>query len=648
VTWPGSVIIGVMRWVACASVLAACGRIGFDASTENLVVVPAYASAPSWSSWIRTSDPTLPAWAQAEVACSGAEAGFAGCVHAGEMRRAATTLSSCAGLTIADTLGALQWTCVDNGGSVEIVATGLAPGHGLRHLVNASGWIPDAVQVQRNGQVIAASTPAVWWPDPVVVAPSSGASVSLAAAGTIYVIASTQLTNGYSLDADGVSFVVLPGNTLQATPSFATNCSFPGGNASSCLVVASNHLFPWIEGDFDGEFVAQVPVMLNNTTFARVRGVRATSSGSTGQDISVNNSSQCAIVDSMVVEGSQYGLAIYGGHDNAIIGLTASDNGQDGNAGAAGLFVQNTTANTMSRVLAANDSEDGVALFTGAVGNTVAHVTAASTDYDGVYVTDNGNIVAQVAAVNNRSSGIELQVESSGMQLISANNGNGVQTDAAPPELSATIAVGSNTNDCVIYQGGAPTYSCSPIASSASVVTGIDLASSFLAAVTTTDTANASNSNGAAPRSSITDWLHFDDASRAWGEDGPWPGSSYEPCTTNCRIWDLGRTPGDTMLVARTLSGVASADPLVPGQPCPPRLDGANAVMDASSRYFLLGAVELIGDGIGNDDGLCQSGEVCLDLNTAGAHRDEFLTWTATGCVFHDGLVTGVDVRGSP
>jgi hypothetical protein len=45
---------------------------------------------------------------------------------------------------------------------------------------------------------------------------------------------------------------------------------------------------------------------------------------------------------------------------------------------------------------------------------------------------------------------------------------------------------------------------------------------------------------------------------------------------------------------------------------------------------------------------LCQSGEVCLDLHTAGAHRDELPSWTTTGCVFHDGLVTGVDVRGTP
>jgi hypothetical protein len=639
--------MGVMRWVACASVLAACGRIGFNATTEDLVVVPAYASAPSWSSWIRASDPTRPAWAQAEVACNGTEAGFAGCVHAGEMRRATTTLSSCAGLTIADTLRALQWTCVDNGGSVEIVATGLAPGHGLRHLVNSSGWIPDVVQVQRNGEVIAASTPAAWWSDPVVVAPTSGVSVSLAAGGTIYVIANTQLTHGYSLDADGISFVVLPGAALESSPSIANNCDVTLGDGAmtSCMVVASNHLFPWIEGDFDAEFVANHAVMLVNSKFARVREVRATSA--TNDDLDLLASTGCEVVDTMAMEGAQFGLELFGGHDNAIVGLTASDDGHDGNNGAAGLYLASTTANTISRVLGANDNEYGVFLFGGAVGNTVAHVTVASNDYDGVSVGDIGNVVAQAAAVNNRSSGIELVVESSGMQLISANNVQGVQTDAAPPELSATIAVGSETNDCAIYVGGAYTYNCTPIASLASVVTGIDLSRSFFAAVTTTDTANASNSNGAAARSSITDWFHFDDPSRAWGEDGPWPGT-YGMCTTNCRIWDFGRTPGDTMLVARSLSGVASAEPLVPGQPCPPRLDGANAVMDASSRYFLLGAVELIGDGIGNDDGLCQSGEVCLDLNTAGAHRDEFLTWTAAGCVFHDGLVTGVDVRGAP
>jgi hypothetical protein len=612
-----------MRWLAVyVCTLTACGRIGFSPLvSQDLEVGPAYASAPAWSNWIRNSDPALPAWAQPETACDGSEQGFAGCIHAGEMRRAATALTSCDGLAITDTLGALQWTCVDDAGSVSIVATGLMPGRGLRHLVNASGWIADAVEIRRDGQVIAASKPAAWWSDP----------------------------HGYSLDADGIAFVVLPGGTLVASSSFGPNCDFTlgDGTMTNCLIVASHHLFPWIEGDFDAEFVTQMAVLLVNSTFARVRGVRATSSGYTGQDISVQNSAQTAIVDSMVVEGSQFGLAVNGGHDNAVVGLTASDNGQDGNQGAAGLFLQNTTANTISRVLAATDNDYGVELYDGAVGNTVAHVTVANTYYDGVSVSDNGNVVAQVAAASNKSCGIELHKESTGMQLISANNLIGVGTDTDPPELSAAIAVGSNTDDCSIFQGGAYTYSCSPIASSASVVTGIDLTGALFAAVPTNDSANTSDSNGAAPRSSITDWFHFDDPSRAWGEDGPWPGT-YQACTTNCRIWDWGRTPGDTILVARDRMGVASDEPLMPGQPCPPRLDGDNAAMDASSRYFLLGAVELLGDGIGNDDGLCQSGEVCLDLRSAGAHRDELTTWTPTGCVFHDGLVTGVDVRGTP
>jgi hypothetical protein len=260
------------------------------------------------------------------------------------------------------------------------------------------------------------------------------------------------------------------------------------------------------------------------------------------------------------------------------------------------LYLYNTTANTISRVLAANDNEEGVLLFTGALDDTVAHATLANDDHDGVSAGSDGNVIAQVAAVNNRGAGIQLYTESHGMQLISANNVVGVETDTDPPELSGAIVVGANTQDCDIKVGSAYTNNCTPISSSATVITGIDLAGSLRAAVTTDDAANASDSNGAALRSTITDWYHFDDPSRAWGEDGPWPGAAGM-CVTNCRIWDWRRTPGDTMLVARDRFGVASDEPLVPGQQCPPRLDGDNAAMDASSRYFLLGAVELLGDG---------------------------------------------------
>jgi hypothetical protein len=638
----------LMRCHAVAVVaLAACGRIGFEPlATEDLEVGPAYASAPTWSSWIRNSDPTLPAWAQPEIACDGSEQGFAGCVHAGEMRRAATTLSTCDGLSIDDTLGALQWTCVDDGGSIAIVATGLMPGHGLRHLVNASGWIPDAVEVRRGGQLIASSKPAAWWTDPVVAAPTSGQSVSLAQSGTVYVVVGTQLSHGYALDADGIAFVVLPGGTLVASPPFGNNCDFAlgDGTMTACMIVAANHRFSWIEGDLDAASVAGVGVMLVNQAFARVRAVRATSAGF---DIALQTTTQSAVVDTVVVEGGQFGLQIHGGHDNAVVGLTASDCGHGGNQGAAGLYLANTTNNTISRVLATSDNEYGIFPFGGAVANTVAHVTVANDDYDGVSSNDTGNVIAQVAAASIGGAGVELYTESRGMQLVSANNGTGVKTDTDPPELSGAIVVGANTQDCDLKVGSAYTNSCTPISTSASVVTGIDLTGALRAAVTTDDAANASDASGAAPRAAITDWFHFDDPSRAWGEDGPWPGA-HTMCVTNCRIWDWRRTSGDTMLIARDRFGVASDEPLVPGQPCPPRLDGDNAAMDASSRYFLLGAVELLGDGIGNDDGLCQSGEVCLDLRTAGAHRDELTTWTSTGCVFHDGMVTGVDVRGTP
>ena len=622
---------------------AACGKLHFDV---HLRVEPVYASAPDWNDWIRNSQPDRPAWDQPEVACAGSETGMAACLHAGELRRVATGFDSCAGLAIRDTLDAFQWTCVDDGASVTLYATGLRPGRGLRDLVDRNGWRADAVEV-RGGSDFAASDPEVWWTNPVIAAPTDNASVTLADPGAIYVVADTMPTSGYLLDADRLAFVVLRDATLVGGTFPDTNCDEATGPGKlvTCMIVAGPRQFVWLEGDIDANFRADYDVLLRGTRFVRMRGVRVASTRVNG--LYLLGLDGALVSDVVAVNAANFGLGLYDLHDSVVSGLTVANNGFNGNPGANGLYMQAATGNVLTRVLAANNVPYGLLPYTGATGNTLAHLTVASNAFDGLMFHDAGNVAAQVVAVNQPNfAGVELEDANRAALVISANNMIGVRTDVEPPGLSSALLVGSNAQaDCTIWQNAAFVASCSALAPAVMLTTGLDLTGSLRANVTTDDSVNASDNAGAAMHDAITDWFRFETPSRTWGADGAWPGSA-DMCRTTCRIWDWRRTPGDTMLVAHDRNGAPSDEPFVAGMPCPPRLDGDNAAVDAAGRAFLLQAIELIGDGRGNDDGLCQDGETCLDMRTAGAHRDEPTAWTDAACAFHDGMVHGVDMRG--
>jgi hypothetical protein len=390
--------------------------------------------------------------------------------------------------------------------------------------------------------------------------------------------------------------------------------------------------------------------MVEDTRFARVRGVRTASMQLRG--IALRGASACAVLDASGMSSGQHGLSVEdsnmgGSVDNVVVGLTVAGNGYQINSGTAGLLVQNATGNVFSRVTAAHNQPYGVNSYLGAIGNTFAHLTLASNLYSGIDIFDTGNVVAQVVAVNHpQGPAVRLELDARAAGLIAANNDVGVQSDATTVAVSSVLQVGGNTMDCRVFDGTTYANNCGAFGPAVVVEPGRDLTSSFRGIVTA-DGANASDTAGLANRTAITDWFHFDNATRAWGIDGPFPGSSGF-CTDACRIWDWHRADSDVILTPRDASGAVDDQPLVPGAPCPTRFDGDHAVADATGSYFLLDATELIGDGKGDDDGLCESTETCIEIRSLGAERDEPSAWTSVGCVFKDGLVNGVDLRGIP
>jgi parallel beta-helix repeat protein len=267
--------------------------------------------------------------------------------------------------------------------------------------------------------------------------------------------------------------------------------------------------------------------------------------------------------------------------------------------------------------------------------NTLSNIAMSNTSYGIQIVRSSNNTFSGVAASNN-STGIDMYDASNNyfteLLQVGSNSSDCDVTRTAPivnPGLDDDNDPSDQGNDAVhnglCIQEGASDFGAA--------VTGISLAASFVGKVTVDDTVNTSDTIGAATITDLTlafDWTLFENSYRAWGVDGgPFPDATnrgYLGCSdiaylnqTDCiassgtwsasaRIWDWSLLSADTIL-----KGLLS-------------LPGGNDTLthtwsDASTTTFLRNAVELQGDGIGNDDTLCETGEECLYAPNIGSYQ---------------------------
>jgi hypothetical protein len=92
----------------------------------KLTVVPVYSTQANWNDYLKVTDAQADAYHQPEIACAGTEIGFAACLHGGEVRKVVVAgRADCAGLKIEDALGAFDWDCQVEAGTVVFYSRGL-------------------------------------------------------------------------------------------------------------------------------------------------------------------------------------------------------------------------------------------------------------------------------------------------------------------------------------------------------------------------------------------------------------------------------------------------------------------------------------------------------------------------------------------
>jgi hypothetical protein len=206
--------------------------------------------------------------------------------------------------------------------------------------------------------------------------------------------------------------------------------------------------------------------------------------------------------------------------------------------------------------------------------------------------------------------------------VASLNNAYGVYNSSAHiNRYLGSLRVGTNTSgDCTVASGTTPgliNNTCTTSGTNGSTdYTGqlstavlrrntaapFSGASSFVGKVSS-DTANTSDSSGTATYSTTLDVFNFDNSFRAWGKDGSAFANANNQgrCTTGtCRIWDWSLSRDDSYLLNRSGDGLTINN-------------GASTTSNGAPD-------EILGDSVGDDDGTCEAGELCKNtFNPNGA-----------------------------
>ncbi len=317
------------------------------------------------------------------------------------------------------------------------------------------------------------------------------------------------------------------------------------------------------------------------------------------------------------------GVDLYEARNNTLTDLTACNNN-------TGVYVHNSPDNNLSGVTASNNSSAGVYLDTSR-NNTLSNVTAANNGTYGVllfapaYLSTNNNITLCNLAATNNYYGLKVNYSSNNTfsNLATADNDYGVSLDSSSDHyFTGLLKVGNNSRyDAEVISctnPGIDNVTCLPSPpSDATFTSGVSFADSFAAKVADDDTVNVSDFAGTASYSAMLDWTSFENPFRGWGRDGnAFADSTNRGRATSgtCRIWDWSMTAADTgdhgsPLVLDVLTAPGAADTLT------------HTWSNSTSATFLRNAVEIMDDGIGNDNSLCEAGEACIFTRNIGSYQ---------------------------
>lgn len=451
------------------------------------VVAALYPSYSSWNDYVRVNDTS--------TACDGSETSYDACLNGGTRRLVTTTETSCASITLTDSLGAFDWVCSMVGAQAAFTGA-LRGSKGLQHLISGTTFIPMYVILSKGTNSIHSDT-TTWWTNTITTLPNNSstgaASATLSTAGTIYVTSSDINTSGYNITADRVSLVTLADSTVYRNAKAGTDTNLDGtvGSGYRTVLSTGGHKFLWIEGSYDmndsntgGEFT----VFLSNTKLSTLKLVEANQ----GFPIYLYGCTYNILDHVLATNSSDFGITLDGSNSNRVVDSSANDNpnhyglaigGSSGNSvynfkvdnSFGGLRVWSTTGNnTIDNMLITNVTS-GVYLVGNSIQNHLSNITTSNVSANsGIYIDRTDDQVISNLLIDTCHYGVTLS-EAHTNQISSIHVKNcdtGIlEYDGYGTTFSGEVWLDNNSTDCNNTYGGNPGFNTDCTASGSSTHT---------------------------------------------------------------------------------------------------------------------------------------------------------------------------------
>ncbi|MBE7412868.1 MAG: right-handed parallel beta-helix repeat-containing protein [Leptospiraceae bacterium] len=629
------------------SIANGSGTIGGNVHTVQISCVVAninylYSNGLNWNDYIK-NDGTNIANAS-NTACLGTETQYRGCIPAFLYRVFEITgKTSCTNISIVDNLTLLNWACVVSpNGSVYALSTGLRDGKGLSDTIDFTNLQFKNITVAvYDGQTTYMQTKErVFWGNeigtvsPLCVPTTSGE-------GVIYAISSNVTCS--STVTLGNSKVGIVTNPSTKTKIIST--------ANTGIIDTNSKNFVWLEVTLDGSAItaASQGINLFQSNYSKVHNSR---------------------IANMIFAGS-VGLKIQNSNNNIVQNLFT------GNNELAGLQISGTSSNNLILGLSSYNNRRGIDSNGFSVSsniflyNTIMNTTEAGIDLSGAAQTKKNNVFISVTVANSFTNGINLGGTASGgnllMDIVLANN----QTNGLLISDNLSSTLGTHTFNHTAYIGNGAAVSMNSTGNSRYYFTGLfknTLASTCTNTTNTsgpttgtcspavapsnftyqpisspygifngksTDSINSSaDGTGQAIYNISNDWYFLNSMTKGWGiaHANPFPDTGHRgKCTAgNCQIFALSLSkinseirnvltcPDGNFTQTHFWHATGQTD----DASCNLVFPGAKYYGPLDCRTtFLANAIELINDGTGNDNGLCESNENCLYSPNIGAYQ---------------------------
>lgn len=585
--------------------------------------------------------------------------GFNTCVNGGLIQKMVIPeVINCNRIKIQDSLSVFRWSCDTNATETIIYSTDVASFKGLSDLIANNQFRKNVVIVSVDGEKTYSSAVEVWWNNTIEPIPDSptGVTTTLSnagqTAGKIFVVSANKIANAYSITENNISIVTLKGAAL-----------IKDATTTSLISTVFGSRFHWLEGSFNGSNQATNLISFVSDT-SRLHNIELAYAA---QRVLTFSSSYGSSLTDFDIHHGTTGIRGASGQHNYI----SVSNGRFSNI--TGTTIDTLEYSVVSNVLfASNVGTNLIAYSANSIFSNISMVNN-STSYGvrGFYASH--SLHHNFLSINSGSTLLYIYTGSySTFSQIMSGGSNA-------PELLISYTQGAhkftnnlvleNATECSIINDGSESpglttdglcNNAGPNSNMTQRFGAFDFTKMFYGKVTTNDITNPNDTLGTSLFSGILDWIRFDNLFRSWGLDGnvfPHATNQGYCASGSCRIWDY-RLKSDAANIAfnSTDTVIAKNTSFAPGATCPAAVHGNKStthdLLDnlgvPQTHTFLTNAVEIKGDGIGNDDFLCESSEACLYTPNFGYYQGEG-DYEANGtCNFQNGTIANVKLYAYP